>query len=49
MREREGVAWFNGIPRVVSLFFTFEDRSSGERRRGKRGGFAGISISRIEI
>lgn len=36
MRERESVAWFNGVPRVVSLFFTFEDRSSGERRRGKR-------------
>lgn len=36
MRERESVAWFNGVPRVVSLFFTFEDRSPGERRRGKR-------------
>ena len=38
------VVGFNGVSEVVSLFFTFEDWCSGERRWAKGGFFRNFEL-----
>lgn len=43
-RGRVSVVGFNGVSGVVSIFFTFEDWCSGERRWAKGGFFRNFEL-----